>query len=137
MSRNSVKVLVVDDANSTRRLLHSMLTRSGFKNVVEAATVDGAIKLLSESSLDGASINLILSDWEMPGKSGYDFLCEVRKMSGYENVPFIMLTANDEINYIKKAALAGVNDYIIKPYSPVVLELKILSVLGIKPDKTI
>ena len=110
---SNLKILLVDDFKSTRNLERSMLNAIGYDNVIEAVDGEDAITKLQED--DG--INFIISDWNMPNKSGYDLLVWVRANDQYKHIPFIMATAQSEKKEMIKALKAGATNYIPKPFN--------------------
>jgi len=107
------KILLVDDFKSTRKLELNMLKEIGYENLEEAVDGDDAINKLQE--LDG--VDLVISDWNMPNKSGYDLLVWIRGDEKYKTVPFIMATAQSEKKEMIKALKAGATSYIPKPFN--------------------
>ncbi len=116
----TLKVLVVDDITSARRVVVRVLTQLGVKHTVEARGGSEALALLR-----GDQFHLIISDWQMPDLSGVDLLRAVRSDPGLSAIPFIMLTSESERERVREAAVAGVNDYIVKPISLQTLSEKI------------
>ena len=107
-----IKVLVVDDSLVSRRFIKIYLKKIGITNVLEASHVKMALEKLEKEKVD-----LILSDWMMPGIPGLDFLKSVRSNENLKNIPFIMITAEGLKESIKEAISAGVSRYILKPYT--------------------
>ncbi len=120
MTNPSIKILIVDDFVTMRKIIKNLLGQLGYKNVHEAE--DGAIawaKLIKEN------FDLILADWDMPEMNGLDLLKKIRASENNKNTPFLMITANaDEDNYVE-AIQAGANNYILKPFKEDTLEEKI------------
>jgi len=110
---SDLKILLVDDFKSTRNLERSMLNAIGYTNVIDAVDGEDAITKLQEE--DG--INFIISDWNMPNKSGYDLLVWVRASDQFKQLPFIMATAQSEKKEMIKALKAGATNYIPKPFN--------------------
>ena len=108
----NISVLIVDDSLIIRRLMTRFLTQMGVKKVVEAQSARMALEKLNEESID-----LIISDWSMPGTSGLSFLKTVRDSKKFEKIPFIMLTAEGLKSSIEKAFEAGVSKYVLKPFN--------------------
>jgi len=108
-----MKILLVEDSNFVRRSAKKTLTELGFKNVSEAEDGNEAIKQLQEAD----RIEVIISDWVMPNKDGYELLLWVRSQEKYRHIPFIMATARGEKKQVNKAIEAGVTDFITKPFS--------------------
>jgi len=110
---SDLKILLVDDFKSTRNLERSMLNAIGYENVIDAVDGDDAISKLQEEE----GINFIISDWNMPNKSGYDLLVWVRANDQFKHIPFIMATAQSEKKEMIKALKAGATNYIPKPFN--------------------
>lgn len=122
----SVKILAVDDSVTMRRILTNTLKRAGFDKVVEAEDgIDAWAKLQREED-----VGLILTDWNMPNMSGLEFVKKVRSDPKFGNVPIIMVTARGVKDDVLEAMRAGVNSYIVKPFTPQVLKEKIEKVLS-------
>jgi two-component system chemotaxis response regulator CheY len=119
-----MRFLIVDDSATMRRILINSLQRIGFTDYVEAADGDEAL-----SRFD-ASINCVITDWNMPNLAGVDFVRALREQEHGATVPIIMVTTRSVREDIIEAAQAGVNNYIVKPFTPLVLREKIDHVLG-------
>ena len=109
----SMKVLVVDDFATMRRIVKGVLKQLGFSNIVEAE--DGSLAL---EHLKKEQIGLIVSDWNMPNMNGLDLLKSVRGDADLKDIPFIMVTAEGQKENVVEAVKAGVSNYIIKPFTP-------------------
>lgn len=120
----NMNVLVVDDQKMMRRIIITMLGELGVKNVQEAADGNEALDCLRTFKPD-----LILSDWNMEGMTGIDFLKAVRQNADFRTTPFIMVTGENKAENIVAAKQAGVSNYIVKPFAADVLKTKILSVM--------
>jgi two-component system chemotaxis response regulator CheY len=120
-----MSILVVDDFNTMRRIVRSLLKQLGFNNVDEA--VDGNDALAKISVKEYA---LVLSDWNMEPKSGIELLREVRQSEKHKSMPFILITAESKIENIVEAKKAGVNQYIVKPFNAKTLKEKLSTVIG-------
>ena len=118
-----MKILIVDDSLTMQKIIIKNLSSRGFDNVVEAE--NGADAL---NKLEGVS--LILTDWNMPVMDGLTFVKEVRKTDGCDKIPIIMVTTEGAKSEVVEALKAGVTDYIVKPFTPVVLSEKVKSVIG-------
>ena len=118
-------ILVVDDFNTMRRIVRSLLKQLGFNNVDEAVDGDDAL-----SKITAKDYALILSDWNMEPKSGIELLRDVRQNEKYKNMPFILITAESKVENIVEAKKAGVNQYIVKPFNAKTLKEKLSSVIG-------
>jgi len=122
----SVKILAVDDSVTMRRILTNTLKRAGFDQVVEAEDgVDAWAKLQAEGD-----VGLILTDWNMPNMNGLEFVKKVRSDPKFGNIPIIMVTTRGVKDDVLEAMKAGVNNYIVKPFTPQVLKEKIEKVLS-------
>ncbi len=107
-----MKVLVVDDFATMRRIIKNVLKQIGFINIVEADDGTAALGVLKENKVD-----LIISDWNMPKMNGLDLLKTVRKEEATKKVPFIMVTAEAQKDNVLQAVQAGVSNYIVKPFT--------------------
>jgi two-component system chemotaxis response regulator CheY len=109
----SVKVLVVDDFATMRRIVKGVLRKIGFHHIIEAEDGTEALKELQKES-----IGLIISDWNMPKMTGLELLKAVRGDEKLKATPFIMVTAEGQKEHVIEAVKAGVNNYIVKPFTP-------------------
>jgi two-component system, chemotaxis family, chemotaxis protein CheY len=116
----NMKILVVDDFATMRRIIKNILTQLGFKNIIEAD--DGTTAL---GVLKSEKIGLIVSDWNMPKMTGLDLLKAVRADSNMANTPFIMVTAEAQQDNIILAVKAKVSQYIVKPFTAETLAEKL------------
>jgi len=122
----NMKVLVIDDFKTMRRIVTNLLTQIGFKNIDEAMDGQSALAKIAENNYE-----LIISDWNMEPMSGFELLQKLRASDGpMKTVPFIMVTAESKPENIIKAKQAGVNNYIVKPFNGETLKAKISAVLG-------
>lgn len=121
----SIKVLVVDDFATMRRIVKGVLKQLGFSNVIEAD--DGSTAL---DELKKEQIGLIVSDWNMPKMSGLDLLKAVRGNADLKHLPFIMVTAEGQKENVLEAVKAGVSNYIVKPFTPETFNEKLEKVLS-------
>ena len=122
---SNVKVLVVDDYATMRRIVRNLLTQIGFTDVEEAG--DGVTAL---SKLRESKFGLVISDWNMEPMTGLQLLKEIRADVKLNGMPFIMVTAESKTENVIAAKQAGVNNYIVKPFNAETLKQKIQSVLG-------
>lgn len=123
-------ILVVDDYANIRSMVCSHLRQLKHEGtVLNAENVDEAIALMEKSFNTGKPIDLIISDWNMPGKSGLDYLLWIRDHSKYKNIPFLLLTTVNEMDKVIKAVSHGVSNYLIKPWTLADLKKKIESSL--------
>lgn len=122
-----LRVLLVEDDIFTQRLAVSILKQLGIEHITPLKDGQAAIELLSESEIH---FDLIISDWNMPHVTGLDLLKHVR--STWENMPFLMLTANANEAFVRTARDNRVDAYVIKPFSPNQLKQKIMAIFSIK-----
>ncbi|WP_026340244.1 chemotaxis response regulator CheY [Amphritea japonica] len=118
-----MKILVVDDFSTMRRIIKNLLRDLGFTNIVEAD--DGATAL---PILKSGGIDFLVTDWNMPKMNGIDLLKHVRADPELRHIPILMVTAEAKREQIIAAAQAGVNGYIIKPFTAGVLKEKIAKI---------
>ncbi len=121
-----MKILVVDDSPTMRRIIINVLNRIGYKDVVEAENGLDALSKLKANP----DIGLILTDWNMPEMDGLTFVETVRSSPEFKSIPIIMVTTIGAKEEIIKALKAGVNNYIVKPFTPDILKEKIEKTLA-------
>ena len=114
-----MKFLVVDDSATMRRIMINALQRIGYTDAVEASDGHDALALFDPS------ISFIITDWNMPVMSGLEFARAVRATPYGQTVPILMVTTRGAREDIVTAVEAGVNNYILKPFTPSVLKEKI------------
>jgi two-component system chemotaxis response regulator CheY len=119
-----MKFLVVDDSATMRRIVVNSLKRIGYEECVEAGDGMQAIAAFD------ATIRFVITDWNMPNMSGLDFVKSLRALPHGKDVPVLMVTTRSVREDIVAAAQAGVNNYVVKPFTPEVLKEKIDQVLG-------
>ncbi|SEI46013.1 two-component system, chemotaxis family, response regulator CheY [Allopseudospirillum japonicum] len=115
-----MKILIVDDFATMRRIIKNLLRDLGFTNTHEADDGLTALPLLQTGNFD-----FLVTDWNMPGMTGYDLLKTVRADPKLKDLPILMVTAEAKREQIVAAAQAGVNGYIVKPFTAAVLKEKI------------
>jgi two-component system chemotaxis response regulator CheY len=120
----NLRVLVVDDFATMRKIEKNILGQLGIKNVDEADDGATALPKVQQNQYD-----VILLDWNMPQMSGLEFLKALRADPNTKDVPVVMVTAEALKDNIIAAAQAGVNDYVVKPFTAAVLEEKLKKVL--------
>lgn len=120
-----IKILVVDDVDSMRKVTMSILMVAEYTNVTQATDGVEALKLLQDELFD-----LIICDWEMPNMDGLELLIEIKKDERLKGIPLLMLTSNTEKAKVNVAINAGASDYVIKPIQPSVLLEKINNCLS-------
>ena len=121
----SMNVLVVDDYKSMVRIVRGLLNQLGFVNVDDAPDGAAAMALLKEKQY-----GLVLSDWNMQPVTGLELLKQVRAEEKTKTTPFVMVTAEAKVENVIAARQAGVNNYVIKPFTLAVLKQKLTSVVG-------
>jgi two-component system chemotaxis response regulator CheY len=119
----SMPVLVVDDYSTMIRIIRNLLTQLGFEHIDDAN--DGSAAL---SKMRSKKYGLVISDWSMQPMTGYDLLREVRADPELATTPFIMITAESKTENVILAKKAGVNNYIVKPFSATTLMTRIEAV---------
>ena len=119
-----MKFLVVDDYSTMRRIIKNLLHDLGYANVTEADDGNTALPMLQNGSFD-----FLITDWNMPGMAGLDLLKAVRANEKLKKMPVLMLTAEAKREQIVEAAQAGVNGYVIKPFTAQTLKEKIDKIL--------
>jgi two-component system chemotaxis response regulator CheY len=119
------RILVIDDMPSIRDLVKNHLKAMGFKNIQEASDGEEALRMLIQLNTVGNSIQLVISDWNMPNMKGIDLLKHVRMQSEWVNLPFVLLTSEAERDQVTEAVLSGASQYIVKPFSAKIFEDKL------------
>ena len=115
-----MQILVVDDFSTMRRIVKNQLRELGFSNIREAD--DGSTAL---DVLKSAHIDFVVTDWNMPGMAGIDLLKTIRADEKMKRLPVLMVTAEAKREQIIEAAQAGVNGYVVKPFTAATLKEKI------------
>lgn len=116
----NMRVLVVDDFSTMRRIVKNILRQLGFNNIVEADDGSTAWEVLNKDRID-----FIVSDWNMPELPGIDLLRKVRASEEFKDIPFLMVTAEGLQENIIEAVQAKVSNYIVKPFTAETLGQKI------------
>ena len=119
----NMRILVVDDSSTTRRLVKNMLRQIGFNNIVEADDGTVAWDILNREKID-----FIVSDWNMPQMKGIELLRHVRASEQHAKTPFLMVTAEAQHKNILEAVQAKVCNYIVKPFAVATLKQKIAKI---------
>ena len=112
MPNPNMKILIVDDFATMRRIVKNILTQLGYKNIIEADDGTTALDVVKSEKID-----LIISDWNMPKMTGLDFLKAVRNNPDTAGLPFIMVTAEAQQDNIIQAVKAKVSQYVVKPFT--------------------
>ena len=122
-----MKLLVVDDSSTMRRIIKNTLARLGYKNVLEGADgVEGWNQMDSNPDID-----MLITDWNMPEMNGLELVKKVRADDRFKDLPIIMVTTEGGKAEVITALKAGVNNYIVKPFTPAVLKEKLGAVMGV------
>lgn len=119
MDKN-MKILIVDDFSTMRRIIKNLLRDLGFTNTQEADDGNSALPILQSTPID-----FLITDWNMPGMTGIELLKAIRADSKLHNLPILMVTAEAKREQIIEAAHAGVNGYVVKPFTAAALKDKI------------
>jgi two-component system chemotaxis response regulator CheY len=122
-------ILVVDDSKMQLHMIEKILQDLGYKNIELALSCDHAIKILTTKKID-----LVLSDWHMPGGTGLDLLKHVRAHKETASIPFLMVTTEHDKSNIFEAAKAGLQNYVFKPVSKDVLKKKLYDLSKTYPE---
>ncbi|MEA3546414.1 MAG: response regulator [Thermodesulfobacteriota bacterium] len=125
MPDTDMKILIVDDFATMRRIVKNILVQLGYKQIIEADDGTTAVDVLKQEKVD-----LIISDWNMPKMTGLDLLKHVRADDGMKDTPFIMVTAEAQQDNIIMAVKAKVSQYIVKPFTAETLGEKIDKIFG-------
>ena len=119
----NMKVLVVDDFATMRRILKNILKQIGFSNINEVENGKEALKELKSGDYD-----LVLCDWNMPEMTGIELLSQVRAEEQLKDLPFVMVTAEAQKDNIIDAVKAGVTSYVVKPFTAETIDAKLRKV---------
>lgn len=120
-----LKILVVDDFSTMRRVIRKLLNNIGFSHIDEASDGRKALSMLQNGYYD-----IVLTDWNMPEMTGIDLVRSIREDSRLRNLPVVMVTAESKREQIIQAAQTGINGYIVKPFTAETLYDKISKVLA-------
>ncbi len=122
-----MKLLVVDDSSTMRRIIKNTLARLGYKDVLEGA--DG---VEGWNAIDAnPDVEMLITDWNMPEMNGLELVKKVRADDRFKDLPIIMVTTEGGKAEVITALKAGVNNYIVKPFTPQVLKEKLGAVMGV------
>ncbi|AXQ15313.1 MULTISPECIES: chemotaxis response regulator CheY [Shewanella] len=119
MDKN-MKILIVDDFSTMRRIIKNLLRDLGFNNTQEADDGSTALPMLQKGDFD-----FVVTDWNMPGMQGIDLLKAIRADEHLKHIPVLMVTAEAKREQIIAAAQAGVNGYVVKPFTAATLKEKL------------
>ncbi|MFT4938284.1 MAG: two-component system chemotaxis response regulator CheY [Paraglaciecola sp.] len=118
-----MKIIVVDDFSTMRRIIKNLLKDLGFTNIQEADDGSTALPMLQQGDFD-----FVITDWNMPGMQGIDLLRAIRADDKLKHLPVLMVTAEAKKEQIVAAAQAGVNGYVIKPFTAGTLKEKLTKI---------
>lgn len=121
-------LLVVDDSVTMRRIIKNTLQKLGFRNFLEAGNGAEALDILAKTE---GKVDLILLDWNMPEMDGLEFLKVVKSSEEYRALPILMVTTEAAKEDILTALKHGVNNYVVKPFTPETLKAKVCKLLSI------
>ncbi|TSA46852.1 MAG: response regulator [Deltaproteobacteria bacterium] len=124
MDKNHIKILLVDDFATMRKVIRNLLKLGGYENIVEAEDGVVALKILKSQKID-----FVVSDWNMPNMTGLELLKAVRADEDLKSTPFMMVTAEALQDNVIAAVKAGVSNYIVKPFTADTLNDKITKIL--------
>jgi two-component system chemotaxis response regulator CheY len=121
----NMKILVVDDFSTMRRIVRNLLVELGFSGPLIQEADDGESAL---TMLRNTSFGLLVTDWNMPNMTGIELLRKIRADAALKTLPVLMVTAENNREQIITAAQAGVNGYIVKPFAAATLEEKLVRI---------
>ena len=119
-----LKILVVDDFATMRKVIRNLLKQVGYEDIVEAEDGVAALRILKAQKVD-----MVISDWNMPNMTGLELLKAVRADADLTKIPFLMVTAEALQDNVVEAVKSGVSNYIVKPFTAEVLNEKIAKIL--------
>jgi two-component system, chemotaxis family, chemotaxis protein CheY len=120
-----LKIIAVDDSPTMRRIIVNTLKRAGYEDVIEAS--DGKDAL---AKMKVEKVNFVITDWNMPEMDGLTFVTTLRSTDEFKSLPVLMVTTRSVKEDIVEAMKVGVNNYIVKPFTPETLKAKIDQILG-------
>lgn len=124
----TTRILVADDMPTIRELVKNQLKALGYKNIVEASDGEQALNFVINGAMTGSPIELVISDWNMPKMTGLEFLKQIRASDQFAKLPFVLLTSESERDQVTEAIMAGVSQYIVKPFAAKAFEEKLRGV---------
>lgn len=128
MFPNTTRILICDDMMTMRKVVKKVLGELGFTDVAEAPDGAAGWETITKALGEGKPFGLVVSDWNMPNMLGIDLLRKVRSTDTTKTLPFVLVTAEGEASQIKEALGAGVDAYVIKPFTGVTLGEKLTAV---------
>ena len=130
--KTDMKVLVIDDMSTMRKIIKNMMRKIGFTDITEADDGSTAWPKIEEAHTNGVPFEFIVSDWNMPQMSGLDLIKKMRADERFKQTPFLMITAEAEQGNVVIAVKAGVSNFIVKPFNEAVLKDKIAKIFNKK-----
>ena len=124
MAKVPKTILFVEDSPTMRRIIANCLRQVGFDEIIEAENGVDALE-----KLEGKKVDLVVTDWNMPEMNGAELVKTLREMPTYAEVPIIMITTRGMKDDVMTAMKLGVNGYIVKPFTPEILQEKLKSIL--------
>jgi len=125
-----MKVLVVDDFATMRKIVRNILKQIGFTNIVEADDGANALQMIKEDKID-----FVVTDWNMPNMTGLDLLKNIRATEKAKDTPVLMVTAEGLADNVVDAVKAGVDNYIVKPFTAETVQAKIEQIFAKRSAK--
>jgi len=119
MPPQDIRILVVDDMSTMRRIIKTILNQLGYNNIEEAENGKQALGKLKKEKFD-----FVITDWNMPEMDGLELVKQIRSDDDLKSLPVLMVTAEAKKENVMEALKAGVNNYIVKPFTPEVLKEK-------------
>ena len=120
-----MQALIIDDSATMRKIIKDSLSKMGSFDMIEAENCHEGLEKLAITQVD-----LILVDWNMPGMTGIEFVKTARCDVALANIPIVMITSNAEKEHVLSAVMAGVNDYMVKPFTAEIFAQKINNVIS-------
>ena len=119
-------IITVDDSSTMRRIIKNTLQKLGFETILEAGNGVEALEVMSKNKVD-----MIVTDWNMPEMDGLTFVKAVRAKDEYKDLPILMITTEAANEDILTALRSGVNNYVVKPFTPETLQEKVFKLLDL------
>ena len=119
-------IITVDDSSTMRRIIKNTLQKLGFETIIEAGNGVEALEVMSTNKVD-----MIVTDWNMPEMDGLTFVKAVRAKDEYKDLPILMITTEAAKEDILTALRSGVNNYVVKPFTPETLQEKVFKLLDL------
>ena len=134
LETSRLRFLIVDDELHIRKIIKAVCAAMGVGDIIEAADGRSALEWLTSGKIirklegNNRRFDLVICDWMMPEMTGIELLRSVRKNKSLTNIPFLMLTAENDRTKVLSAIEEGVSDYVVKPFTADVLEQKIMKI---------